>query len=208
MGITFDPGMVLGLIAAILSLSSFMQKRMFPLRAIAIFSNVFFIAYGYVDHLLPALFLHTCLLPLNAKRLWEIHRLTHDIKRAKDMSSVSEWLLPHMDRRSFKSGEVLFRKGDEAESVVYISRGEVKIDELNKSLGEGSLLGEVGLFSPEKKRTQTIVCATDGELYQMTDVMMYRLYYQNPSVGFYFMRLIAGRLMADIERARAMPTPP
>lgn len=87
--------------------------------------------------------------------------------------------------------------------MIYIASGEVRMDGLNETLGSGELIGEIGLFSPEKKRTQTLSCHTDCELYSMTDEMMYRLYYQNPSLGFYFMRLIVGRLQRDIERERA-----
>jgi CRP-like cAMP-binding protein len=46
------------------------------------------------------------------------------------------------------------------------------------------------------------VCETDGELYQMTEEMMFRLYYQNPELGFYLMRLVAQRLLRDVERGR------
>ncbi len=58
MEFSFHPGMLLGAIAAVLSLISFTQKSMLPLRAFAIGSNVFFIAYGYVETLWPALILH------------------------------------------------------------------------------------------------------------------------------------------------------
>ncbi len=40
----------------------------------------------------------------------------------------------------------------------------------------------------------------------MTDEMRYRLYYQNPKLGFYFMRLIVGRLQRDIAREHAAQT--
>jgi len=200
MEFSFHPGLVFGVIAALLSLASFMQKSMLPLRAFAIASNVFFIAYGYLDSLWPALILHTCLLPLNAKRLLDIRRLTAEIRKATETSPVSQWLLPHMTRRMCKAGAVLFRKGDTADSMIYIASGEVRMDGANQTLGHGELIGEIGLFSPEKKRTQTLTCDTDCELYSMTDEMMYRLYYQNPRLGFYFMRLIVGRLQRDIAR--------
>ncbi len=49
MELPIHPGIVLGTIAATLSLISFMQKSMLPLRGFAIASNVFFITYGYID---------------------------------------------------------------------------------------------------------------------------------------------------------------
>jgi CRP/FNR family transcriptional regulator, cyclic AMP receptor protein len=197
---TLDLGTVLGLVGAALYFTSYSMKSMMPLRALALASNVFFIAYGYVNSSLPELVLHSVLLPLNARRMWEIRKLSDEIARATQDSPVSQWLLPHMTRRAFKVGEVLFRKGDLADEVVYVASGQLRLQEHDQILGPGELIGEIGLFSPEKRRTQTIVCETDGELYRMTDEMIYRLYYQNPKLGFYFIRLIVERLLRDVRR--------
>ena len=51
----------------------------------------------------------------------------------------------------------------------------------------------------------TVVCDTDCELYQMTDAQIYRLYYQNPKLGFFFMRLIVERLLRDVKRGAIEP---
>lgn len=200
-----DFGTALGLLAAGLYFATYAVKHMLSLRVIAIASNVFFIAYGIVHWALPELILHSVLLPLNARRMWEIRHLTKEIARATQESPVSQWLLPHMTRRKFTAGEVLFRKGDPADQVVYIASGEVKIQEHDQILGAGELLGEIGIFSPEKARTQTVVCETDGELYYMNDDMIYQLYYQNPKLGFFFMRLIVERLLRDVRRGSTAP---
>lgn len=204
---TVDLGTALGLVAAALYITSYSMKSMMPLRALAVASNVFFIAYGYVQSSLPELVLHGVLLPLNAMRMWEIQKLSREIARATQDSPVSQWLLPHMTRRTFKAGEVLYRKGDLADEVVYIASGQLRLQEYDQVLGPGELIGEIGLFSPERRRTQSIVCETDGELYRMTDEMIYRLYYQNPKLGFYFMRLIVERLLRDIKRGAVAPAP-
>jgi len=204
---TVDLGTVLGVVAAALYLTSYSMKSMLPLRALAIASNVFFIAYGIVQSALPELVLHGVLLPLNARRMWEIQKLSREIARATQDSPVSQWLLPHMTRRTFKAGEVLYRKGELADEVGYIASGQVKLQEHDQVLGPGELIGEIGLFSPDKRRTQSIICETDGELYRMTDEMIYRLYYQNPKLGFYFMRLIVERLLRDIRRGAVAPAP-
>ncbi len=204
---TVDLGTALGLVAAALYITSYSMKSMMPLRALAVASNVFFIAYGYVQSSLPELVLHGVLLPLNAMRMWEIQKLSREIARATQDSPVSQWLLPHMTRRTFKAGEVLYRKGDLADEVVYIASGQLRLQEHDQVLGPGELIGEIGLFSPERRRTQSIVCETDGELYRMTDEMIYRLYYQNPKLGFYFMRLIVERLLRDIKRGAVAPAP-
>jgi len=113
-----------------------------------------------------------------------------------------------MTRRAFKAGEVLFRKGDLADEIVYIASGQLRLQEHGELLGPGDLIGEIGLFSPDKRRTQSIVCETDGELYRMTGEMIYRLYYQNPKLGFYFMRLVVKRLLRDIQRGAFTPATP
>jgi len=77
--------------------------------------------------------------------------------------------------------------------------------EIGQRIGPGELIGEIGLFSPERKRTQTVVCETDSELYDMTDEMIFQLYYQNPRLGFYLMRLVAGRLLKDVQRRDGEP---
>ena len=202
---TLDLGTALGLLGVGFCLASFAVKRMVPLRTLAIVGNVCFVAYGLVESLLPSLALNLVLLPLNAARLWEIEKLSKEIARATQGSPVSQWLLPHMRHRSFKAGEVLFRRGEAADRLFYVASGELRMAEIGERIGPGELIGEIGLFSPEKKRTQTIVCETDSELYDMTDEMIFQLYYQNPKLGFFLMRLVAERLLKDVHRRDGEP---
>ena len=205
MTVTMDFGTALGLLGVGFSFASFVMKRMLPLRVLALVANVCFVAYGFVESLLPSLLLNAALLPVNARRLWEINKLSKEIARATQESPVSQWLLPHMNHRSFKAGEVLFRKGDVADRLIYVASGELRLGETGRLIGPGELIGEIGLFSPERRRTQTTVCETDGELYQMTDEMICQVYSQHPSLGFYLMRLVAERLLRDVHRGEGSP---
>jgi CRP/FNR family cyclic AMP-dependent transcriptional regulator len=191
-------------LAAVFSLISFTRKSMRPLRAFAIFANLFFMGYAAFDKVWPVLLLHACLLPLNTKHFLDIRKLTAEIKKATVISDVSSWLLPHMTRRLCKAGEVLFRQGDRADFMIYVAAGAVRMMGVDRTIGAGELIGEIGLFSAERKRTQTLVCDTDCVLYSMTDEKMYQLYYQHPSLGFFFMQLIVGRLQRDIARERTV----
>jgi len=202
MTMTITLGTALGLLGVGLCFASFVMKNMLSLRVLALFSNVVFIAYGLVEAQFPSIVLNAALLPVNARRLWEIKKLTRDIANAKSDSPVSQWLLPNMNRRAFKAGEVLFHKGDTADKLIYIAGGQIRLAEAGWILGPGELIGEIGVFSPEKTRTQTVVCETDGELYEMTDEMIYQLYHQNPKLGFYLMRLLTAHLLNDL-RAQA-----
>jgi CRP-like cAMP-binding protein len=202
---TLDIGTALGLLGVGFCFASFAVKGMVPLRTLAIVGNVCFVAYGLVESLLPSLLLNIVLLPVNAARLWEIKKLSKEIARATRDSPVSQWLLPHMRHRSFKAGEVVFRRGEVADRLFYLAKGDLRMAEIGQRIGPGELFGEIGLFSPDRERTQTIVCETDSELYDMTDEMIFQLYYQNPKLGFYLMRLVAERLLKDVHRREGEP---
>jgi CRP/FNR family transcriptional regulator, cyclic AMP receptor protein len=185
--------------------ASFLMNGMVPLRVLAIASNLCLMAYGAslikyegINSAWASLILQCALLPLNLKRLWDIKRLTAEIKSAKEYSPVSQSLLPYMTRCSFKPGEVLFRKGDEAHEIFYIASGQVMVEGRSELLGAGDFIGEIGLFSPERRRTKTVTCQTEVTIYRMTDEMIFQLYYQHPQIGFYFIRLVAQRLLRDV----------
>lgn len=60
---------VMGFAAAASSLLAVSQKRVVRTRTAAVISNVFFIVYGGMGPLYPALLLHSILLPLNLRHL-------------------------------------------------------------------------------------------------------------------------------------------
>ena len=62
----------IGFTAAGLVLATFCMRSMRALRFVAIASNVAFIAYGYLGHLAPVLWLHALLLPVNICRLMQL----------------------------------------------------------------------------------------------------------------------------------------
>jgi hypothetical protein len=207
----FDITTAIGLLGGAFYLASHYMRAMVPLRVLSLGSNVLFITYGLL-HVkfdlvafiaLPEILLNVILLPMNAKRLVEILRLTKQIEAATEKSPVSEWLLPHMHLHKHHAGHVLFREGDKADEIFYVASGTLRLEGVGATIGAGNLVGEIALFSPDKKRTLTIVCETDCELYTMTDEQIYRLYYQNPKLGFFFMKLIVERLLRDVQRHKA-----
>jgi len=209
----FDITTAIGMLGGVFYLASHYMKAMVPLRALALVSSVLFVIFSLLHTnfdltkliVLPEFIVNAILLPINLKRLGEINRLTKQIEQATVESPVTEWMLPHMHLRKHKAGEVLFRKGDVADELVYVASGKLKLQDIDHVIGPGELIGEIGLFSAEKVRTLTVVCETDCELYQMTDQQIYRLYYQNPKLGFFFMRLIVERLLRDIKRSAIKP---
>lgn len=204
----FDIVTAIGFLGGVFYLASHSRKDMVSLRTLALASNVLFIIFGllhvHFDILeligMPEVLLNFILLPVNAKRLSEIFRLTKQIEQATVASPISEWLLPHMHLAKHKAGDVLFKKGDKAHEMLYVASGRLKLQEIGHYIEAGQLIGEIGIFSTKKVRTMTVICDTDCELYKMTDEMIYHLYYQNPKLGFFFMRLIVERLLSDVER--------
>ena len=68
------------------------------------------------------------------------------------------------------------------------------------------MIGEISMFSPSRKRTVTAVCETGGELLQMSDHQVLRLYHQNPKFGFHIVRLITRRLIENYEALASKET--
>jgi DNA-binding NarL/FixJ family response regulator len=134
-----------------------------------------------------------------AERLDAIRDL--QLERAEEGSSLFDWLLPHMTHETRRKGEVLFRKGDPGQALYYIQQGRVALQEIGKMMGEGELLGEIGIFAPEHARTCTATCETDTRLFRLTAEQAKRLYLENPRFAYHVVQLIAERLLAD--RARS-----
>ena len=195
-------GYVCGFIGAGLTLASYTMKSMFPLRLVALAANVFFVAYGWLEAALPSLVLYSVMILINLQKAWEIRNTVRAIEHVKSDAPITEWLLPHMTRRQATAGQTLWKKGDVATEMIYLESGKLRLVEHQEQLAPGSLVGEIGLFAPDNRRTLTVVCETDCTLYSLTTDGMAQLYYQNPKLGYHIMRLIVARLMHDLEKAR------
>ena len=78
--------------------------------------------------------------------------------------------------------------------------GRFRAVEADVALGPGEVIGELGLITSEHKRTQTVVCEQAGSLLSVTYDEVRQMYYQNPKFGFFFLELVAERLMRDAQR--------
>ncbi|MEQ8602449.1 MAG: cyclic nucleotide-binding domain-containing protein [Marivibrio sp.] len=199
---------LIGYIAGAITLTAMHRKTMIPLRLGAVFGNAMFLTFGLIAGIWPTAVLHAILLPLNAFRLYQMLRLVKTIRREHEGESFGmEALLPYMRTETRAEGDVLFRKGDDADRMYMIGSGTVRLVEIDHALSDGALIGEIAFFTPERARTVTAVCATDCTLYSLTNSAMLQLYYQNPKFGLYLMRVIVERLLANWERAEARAAP-
>jgi hypothetical protein len=189
-----------GYLGALMTLTTFSMKTMVHLRMVGIVSNVAFIAYGVLGHVYPVLLLHLALLPLNIWRLRQLLQLTRQIREIAGSRLSMEWLKPFSRRRAVRAGETLFRRGDAAAEVLFVLSGRFRAIEADVVVGQGEIIGELGLITKEHKRTQTVVCEQAGLLLSVTYDEVRQMYYQNPRFGFFFLELVAERLMRDARR--------
>jgi hypothetical protein len=197
---------VAGYLASLLVFCTFYMKTMIPLRTVAIASNVAFLTYGISGRLYPVAILHAVLLPLNLVRLRQIRDLMRRVREASRGQMSNQWLLPLMSREKFPAGHVLFRAGDPANTMYLVLQGSLRLSELGVTIGPGHLIGEIGLFAPDNRRTATAVCESNVELGAITDQKVLQLYYQNPEFGFSLFRLVIQRLLEN-ERVRRSTAP-
>lgn len=193
----------LGYIAAAFVFATFSMKTMVPLRVVAIASNVLFIAYGYLHPAYPVLLLHLLLLPLNYWRLRQMMSLVRETETANDGDLDMNWIRPFTTTRAMAPGDVLFRKGDPASEIIFIMSGSLRIPELGVAIPPGEVVGELGMLSPDRLRTQSAVCVDPGQILVITYDQVRQLFFQNPKFGYYFMQLSARRLFENMKRMQA-----
>src|SRR5579864_1681729 len=191
---------ILAFIGALFYVPSFYMKTIMPLRVAGIVGNFFFLAYGYFYPSYPTLFIYMFILPINTFRLYQMWKLIQRVKMATQGDHSMEWLKPFMTNRKYKKGDVLFRKGDVADEMYYVLSGSYLIVELGLTMQSGQVLGELGFISPDNRRTGTVECMQDGHMLTITYDKVRELYFQNPTFGFYLLRLSSERLLENIAR--------
>jgi len=189
---------VFGFIGALFYIGTYAMKTMVPLRIFGITSNFFFLTYGLLNASYPTFFLYSILLPLNTVRLVQMLQLIKRVESAVAGDLSMDWLKPFMSKRNCKQGEILFRKGDRAEEMFYTVTGGFLLIESGIKIPHGHVVGELGLLAPDNRRTQSLECVEAGEILTISYEKVKELYFQNPSFGFFFLRLTSGRLMQNI----------
>jgi len=187
----------IGVAAALASVYAAYAQTMVPLRIAAIAASLLAIVYGLWHASYPLTVLGLVLLPLNAFRLYEIRKLVRDLNVAVQRDLTADWLLPFTRPQRFKAGQLMMARGEFATAAFYVIAGEAEIIELGEAVGKGALLGEIGLFAPDGRRTLTVRCKTDVETARLDYDRFKELYFQNPQFGFRLLHLIVARLQHD-----------
>jgi CRP/FNR family cyclic AMP-dependent transcriptional regulator len=194
---------LIGIAAACASLYAAYAKTIIPLRIAAIAANFLAMLYSLTHGTYPTFMLNAVLLPLNGWRLWAMLKLIRDIDRAIKTDMNVDWLLPYTRPRHFKAGDVVLQRGEYATAAFYVVAGELEIVELGKAIGPGTLIGEIGLFTPDGRRTMTVRCKTAVQTAKIDYDQFKELFFQNPQFGFHLLHLIVARLQIGAEFPRA-----
>lgn len=195
-----DIATLFGMLGGIFFVSALYMKTMARLRVANIVSNFFFLLYGYLAPAFPTFLMYVALLPINFFRLYQLRDLISKVKSSAQGDLSMDWLKPFMKRRKYKKGTVLFRKGDTALEMFYTVTGKYLVSEIGVELPPGRLFGELGVLTPDSRRTQSVECIEDGEVLTVTYDKVLELYFQDPDFGFYFLKLTSDRLLQNIKR--------
>jgi CRP/FNR family transcriptional regulator, cyclic AMP receptor protein len=198
---------ILGYAASAAVFATFCMRGMIPLRSVALASNVLFVAYGAVNHIYPVLVLHTVLIPINAIRLLQMQRLVRHVRAAQTEALSIHSLLPFMHLREFAAGATIVRKDEVADRLYYLAEGTVEIPEFGKVIGPGTVVGEIGVFSPHRQRIASAICRTDCQVYELSESDAKQLYFQDRSFGFAVLQLMITRLIEDSRANPAVTRP-
>jgi methyl-accepting chemotaxis protein len=112
----------------------------------------------------------------------------------------ADWLTPSMTLRRHPAGTSLFKAGDISEEMFVVKSGQIRLVEVDFTLGPGTMMGEIGIFSSERKRTASAVCDTDVEILSITAGKVFELFSQRPFFAFQMMQLIIRRMNERVMR--------
>jgi hypothetical protein len=186
--------------ASLFIVASASSKTMMPLRSLAIAANCGLIVFFAATHAWLPLLLQAFALPLNAWRLYQMVVLVRNVRDAVRGQPSLDWLKPFMAEQHFRKGDLLLAKGEAADRMFYTLTGRYVLVELGIEVEPGHLVGELGMLAPDNRRTATLECIEAGKVLSITYEQVEELYYQNPTFGFYFLRLATARLFDNVIR--------
>lgn len=195
-----NAGTVGQLFASVFVVATLSMRTMIPLRVFAILTNIVLIGTAVPTHNYLVIVVQSVVLVLNSYRLHQMLQLIRDVKKSVNSDLSMEWLKPFMTERKCSVGEMLFYKDEKAEDMLYIVSGRFRLVESGIEFPVGAIVGELGMLSPSKVRTQSLECIEAGMILSVSYSKVEELYVQNPAFGFYFLRLSSARLFENIRK--------
>jgi hypothetical protein len=187
------------LFASIFVVATTTMRTMIPLRVFGILANTVLFLTAIPAHNYLVMLVQSVMFLVNSYRLHQMLQLVRDVKKSVNSDLSMDWLKPFMTERNCTAGEMLFYKDEKAEEMLYIVSGKFKLVESGIVFPVGAIVGELGMLSPSKVRTQSLECIEAGLVLSVSYTKVEELYVQNPAFGFYFLRLSSARLFQNLE---------
>ena len=124
-------------------------------------------------------------------------------KNVPGQPAACRWPIAFMKKETYSKGQPIFKKGDPADRMFYIAKGAIRLVEINKVIGEGEVIGEMGVFSPLKERTATAVCEIDLEAYTMGHDEIIVFFGKDPEMAIELIRLSIKRFIENLKAETA-----
>ena len=113
-------------------------------------------------------------------------------------------LLPFMMEHTVAWDGFLFRQGNSANDIYYLSNEKSHILEIDTAVKEGHLIVEIGMLSPNKQRSQSIKCLEDCLFLLISEEKVFQVYTQNPEFGLYLIKMAVDRLLTNVKNKTAI----
>jgi serine phosphatase RsbU (regulator of sigma subunit) len=110
-----------------------------------------------------------------------------------------QWPIAFMKREDFRKGECLFKIGDPADKLFYILKGLIRLPELGRFVKAGQVMGEMGIFSPNKQRSATAFAEEEVIAYTMGGDEVRQLMRRDPELATNLLEVILKRMMEHLK---------
>jgi CRP-like cAMP-binding protein len=107
---------------------------------------------------------------------------------------------------ALKPGEILFREGDEAQSMYIVKSGLLRVlsgSTMYETVAAGGLIGEMAIVEEHMPRSATVIAGTYAELIEIDMPRFLSLVASTPNFSIAVMRVISRRLRIMNRRYRS-----
>ena len=106
---------------------------------------------------------------------------------------------------TLKPGEILFREGDEAQSMYIVKQGTLRVlsgSTILETVREGGIIGEMAIIEEHMPRSATVIAGTYCELAEIDIPRFLSLVASMPAFSITVLRVISRRLRVMNRRYR------
>jgi CRP-like cAMP-binding protein len=101
-----------------------------------------------------------------------------------------------MEERAFPSRSMIFKQGDDGQSLFIVARGRVRIHIDRQELailGRGDFFGEMSLFDTEP-RSASVTAVEPCTCLELTQAQLYEAINETPEIAFKLISILSGRI--------------